>query len=345
MKTFLKKNLFAFFILIAFCFSSCSRKQKNENSFTDKNKITVGFSIDTLAIERWQRDLDVFMATVRSLNADVIVQNAGNSVEEQKRQLMYLMERNVNAIVILPKDAESLKDEVEKIRAKNIPVIAYDRLIRNTNVDLYISVDSTKVGSLMAEKMKSITGTKNWICILGPKEDFNMTMIQNGIQSSIKNHGPVITDVFYTEGWDYDLAKQKMVDIITNGIIPDAIICGNDAVADAVLSVLHVYYPDRHIPVCGQDADIAACQNITHGFQDFTIYKPITLLAEKAAEYAVRIGKGESAESIAATGATIDNGYAQIPCILLEPEVVTKENIDRVIIDSGFHTHSEVYME
>ncbi|MBQ0040356.1 MAG: substrate-binding domain-containing protein [Treponema sp.] len=326
---------------------SCKGKNSGDGYSASKkmDRITVGFSIDTLAIERWQRDLDVFMASVRSLDAEVIVQNAGNSVEEQKRQLMYLLDKGVDVIVILPKDAGSLTDEIEKIRAKNIPVISYDRLILNTKIDLYVSVDSRKVGLLMGNTMKAISGTKNWICILGPEEDFNMTMIQNGLISSIKNHGPVINDIFYTEGWDYDHAKQKMVDVITSGRIPDAIICGNDAVADAVLSVLNVYYPDRHIPICGQDADIAACQNIIRGYQDFTIYKPITLLAQKTAEYAVRIGKGEKPESIAASGTVIDNGDSKIPCILLEPEVVTRENIDEIIIDSGFHTHSEVYMD
>lgn len=341
-----KKFLLFFVIFFSLILSSCSRKQDSENiSRENVNEITIGFSIDTLAIERWQRDLDVFMATVRNLNANVIVQNAGNSVEEQKRQLMYLLERNVDVLVILPKDACSLKEEIEKIREKNIPVISYDRLIRDTKIDLYISVDSTKVGTLMGQTMKTVSGTKNWLCILGPKEDFNMTMILNGITSAIKNHGPVITDVFYTEGWDYDKAKKKMVDLITSNQIPDAIICGNDAVADAVISVLQVYYPNKHIPICGQDADIASCQNIIWGHQDFTIYKPITLLAEKAAEYAVRIGKGEKVESIADSNRTIDNGESKIPCILLEPKVVTKENIDAVIVDSGFHTHSEVYME
>lgn len=336
----------AMIFLGLFCFASCTNKNaKSQKQNSSEKKITVGFSIDTLAIERWQRDLDVFMASVRSLDADVIVQNAGNSVEEQKRQLMYLLERDVDVIVVLPKDAESLVEEIEKIRAKNIPVISYDRLILGTKVDLYVSVDSKQVGMLMGKKMQSIAGTRNWICILGPREDFNMTLILNGISGSVKNHGRVISDVFYTEGWDYDFAKQKMVDVITSGKIPEAIICGNDAVCDAVISVLNSYYPDRHIPICGQDADIAACQNITAGKQDFTVYKPITLLAQKAAEYAVRIASGEKAEEIAEQGITMDNGNSKIPCMLLTPVVVTRENIDEVIIESGFHTYSEVYME
>lgn len=339
------KKIILLFTALSILFISCSKKSSGEKRNPSEKKLTVGFSIDTLAIERWQRDLDVFMATVKNLNADVVVQNAGNSVEEQKRQLTYLMNRNVDVIVILPKDAESLNEEIDRIHGKSIPVISYDRIIRGSKVDFYISVDSTKVGLLMGQQMKNISHAKNWICVLGPKEDYNMTMIQNGLNFSIKNSGFFISDTFYTDGWDYDKAKQKMVDVVTSGIIPDAVICGNDAIADAVISVLNYYYPDRHIPICGQDADIAACQNITRGFQDFTVYKPITLLAEKAAEYAVRIASGEKPSELDSTVVSVNNGTADIPSVLLEPEIVTRENIDRIIIDSGFHTHSEVYME
>ena len=92
--------------------------------------LTIGFSIDTLAIERWQRDLDVFINKVKEMGADVIVQNAGNNIEEQNRQLIYLLERNVDAVVVLPKDAASITDSIQKLRAKNIPVISlHKRLV------------------------------------------------------------------------------------------------------------------------------------------------------------------------------------------------------------------------
>lgn len=329
--------------------SSCGKKAKTPYSSpkpqeTEK-RLTVGFSIDTLAIERWQRDLDVFMASVRDNDADVIVQNAGNSIEEQKRQLMYLANRNVDIIVVLPKNAESLTEEIEKIRSKNIPVISYDRLVRNTKVDLYITINSTLVGKMMAQEMQKIAGTKNWLLMLGPQEDYNMTLIQNGIYSALINPKKIISEVFFTEGWDYDLSRKKMIDIMTSGKIPDAIICGNDAIADSVLSVLKVYRPGKHIPICGQDADIAACQNIVRGYQDFTIYKPITLLAQTAAQYAVRIASGEKVENLVAPGSTIHNGDSPIPAIMLDTKVVKKENMEDVIIESGFHTYNEVYQD
>ena len=95
--------------------------------------------------------------------------------------------------------------------------------------------------------------------------------------------------------------------------------------------------------ICGQDADIAACQNIVRGLQDFTVFKPITALAEQAADYAVELARGKDVSELVTDGKTINNGYADIPVVWLEPKIVTKDTIDSVILSSGFHTHGEIY--
>lgn len=319
-------------------------ERKSEQS-ASRSRVTIGFSIDTLAIERWQRDLDVFMNRVKEMGANVIVQNAGNSVEEQNRQLMYLLDQNVDVVVVLPKQDDAISESIQKIKSKNIPVISYDRLIRNTDVDLYITIDSQQVGEIMAQGLLEKTDKNNWFCMLGAKEDYNMTLIMSGIHNVIKNTPVTIGHTFYTSGWNYDFAYQEMVRLLSEDKLPDAIICGNDAIADSVLSAINLYYPDKHIPICGQDADIAACQNIVQGKQDFTIYKPIAQLAETCAEYAYRLAGGEKLETITENLAIIDNGYDSIPVLWLEPTLVAKDNMDNVIIESGFHTHGEVYRQ
>ncbi|HAH61919.1 MAG TPA: LacI family transcriptional regulator, partial [Treponema sp.] len=315
----------------------------NSGKSPDENKIVIGFSIDTLALERWQRDLDVFMNTAKEHGADVIVQNAGNSVEEQNRQLLYLADRKVSAVVVVAKKRDSLTETVQKLRAKGIPVISYDRLITDANISMYITVDTEKVGELMAKQLMTETNGHNWYCILGPNEDYNMTLMKQGIGKVINNTPVRITGTFYTAEWNYDLSYQEAVNLVTSDRIPDAIVCGNDAVAGSVIQAFSVYYPEHHIPLCGQDADIAACQNIVRGLQDFTVYKPITKLAEKAAEYAVLLAQGKSVEEIVPARDKINNGYGNIPVVWLQPQVVTKDNIDEVIIKSGFHTYGEVY--
>lgn len=335
--------LFILFFIIIF---SCTKNNNNTNTpkIEDTNqKVTIGFSIDTLAIERWQRDLDIFINKAKELGADVIVQNAGNSVEEQNKQLMYLLESNVDAIVIVAKKADSLVDSITKIKSKNIPVIAYDRLILNSEIDMYMSINSKSVGTLMAKGLMNITQNKNFTCILGPEEDFNMHLIKQGILEAIKHTGYYIQNFFYTDDWNYDLSYKHMTKLIATGKIPDAIICGNDSVASSVIQALNDYSQEKKVYICGQDADILACQNIVEDKQDFTIYKPITQLAELAAEFCVRFGSKENPQDITKNLPTINNGIQNVPVLWLEPSIVNKENLDEMIIDTGFHTKGEIY--
>ena len=338
--------------LILLCTLSC-KKQDNTTSTRStrqpdalpQQSLSIGFSIDTLAIERWQRDMDVFINKVKEMGADVIVQNAGNSIGEQNRQLMYLLERDVDAVVVLPKDAASITESVQKLRSKGIPVISYDRLALNADINLYLTIDSEKVGEQMAQEMMRRTKGFNWYLILGPEEDYNMTLIKDGIYRIIRNSSVHINHIFYTDGWNYDLSYQEMVRILKSDTFPDAIICGNDAVASSVIDAINRYYPDTHIPVCGQDADISACQYIVQGKQDFTIYKPIIQLAEVAAECAVKLARHEEISENRFRLSPINNGYGDIPTIWLEPTYVDKYNMDKVIIDSGFHSAASVYKE
>ena len=342
------KKIIRITALFLTCVSLFSCKKQNQPSAEKtpfpaaEKKITIGFSIDTLAIERWQRDMDVFINKAKELGADVIVQNSGNSIEEQNRQLLYLMDRT-DAIVVLPKDAASISESVQKIRAKGIPVISYDRLALNADINLYMTIDSEKVGEYMASQMMRHTTGTNWYCILGPKEDYNMSLINDGITRIVRNSNVKINHVFYTDNWNYDLSYQEMVRILKSDVFHDAIICGNDAVAASVIQAITRYYPDIYIPVCGQDADIAACQYIVQGKQAFTIYKPIIRLAELAAEFAVHLAKKEALPEGNFRVSSINNGYTDIPTVWLEPTYVDKYNLDKVIIDSGFHNKTSIY--
>ena len=346
MKSFFKTILLSLLCLLTLFSCTKQKAQPTERTpvLTSQRKLTIGFSIDTLAIERWQRDMDIFINKAKELGAEVIVQNSGNSIEEQNKQLLYLMERT-DAIVVLPKDASSITESIQKIRNKGIPVISYDRLTLNANINLYLTIDSEKVGEYMASHMLRHTMGTNWYCILGPEEDYNMTLIYTGLTRVLRNTSISINHVFHTDNWNYDLSYQEMVRILKSDVFPDAIICGNDALAASIIQAINKYYPDTHIPVCGQDADIAACQYIVQGKQDFTIYKPIIRLAELAAECAVALAKNEPLPQGNFRVSNINNGYADIQTIWLEPVYVDKYNLDKVIIDSGFHSAASIYKD
>ncbi len=342
------KNKFTFlFILLSFfstLFMACEKKSAgNKKSEIKENKITIGFSIDTLAIERWRRDTDVFIATAKELGANVIVQNAGNNIDEQIRQIQYLIDKNVNAIVIIAKKADALTEVITNATAKDIPVISYDRLILNAPVDLYVTIDSEKVGELMAQEMLKKCPIGSLYCIYGPLEDYNMTMIRNGAERVLSGSQLRVGHVYYTDGWNYDLSYTHMCSLIREKKIPNAIICGNDAIANSVIQALSELAPDSKVFISGQDADVVNCQHIVKGRQYVTIYKPITELSKRAAACAVNLSRGVTVEELGLVNGSMDNGYGRIPSILLAPVAVTKENMDSVIIESGFHTQEEIY--
>lgn len=343
----IKKTLLGL-VFISFLIFSCSNKKsepKKELSVKEngKSQYTIGFSIDTLAIERWRRDCDVFMNTAKEKNTNVIVQNAGNSIEEQKRQIQYLIDKNVDVIVIVAKTADSLTDVIKNARSHGIPVISYDRLIMDADISLYVTVDSEKVGELMAAGLLKVDPKGTWFCIYGPQEDNNMAMIRSGVEKVIEGSSVNISYVYYTDGWNYDLSYNEMSRLLKEGEIPTSVICGNDAVANSVIQAVSEICPDRKINIVGQDADILNCQHIVSGRQTFTVYKPITELAHLSARIACELAAGKSVQDLAEITNNIDNGFASIPSILLYPVAVDKSNMDSVVIESGFHTYGEVY--
>ena len=327
--------------------SSCAKKSEaslaQAGEAQNEARLTIGFSIDTLAIERWRRDCDVFLNTAKDLGADVIVQNSGNSVEAQNQQIAYLIKRGVKAVVIVPKDAESLGESVRLAKSKNIPVISYDRLLRNSPVDLYATIDSQAVGTLMAQELLRKKPRGSFFCIYGPKEDFNMTLIQRGVEGAIQDSRAKIVFNYWTDGWNYDLSYTKMAELLKDGMIPDAVVAGNDAVADSIIRAIGEFAPGRDIAVSGQDADIAGCQNVVAGKQAVTIYKPIAELAARTAQIAVALAQGKTVKEIGAANGSIDNGSGEIPVLWLHPMAVTAENMEDIVIKSGFHTRQEVY--
>ncbi len=346
----MNKNVILPLVLCAvFLFPCCAKKEAAKNLHKDiSHNITIGFSIDSFVIERWRRDCDVFIDTAKENGASVIIQNAGNSVEEQINQIKYLIDSNVDVLVIVPKEASKLSEVIQKAHAKNIPVISYDRLVLNAPIDLYVTINSKKVGELMAEELLKLKPKGSWFCIYGAEEDYNMQILREGVFDVInkynaKSKTPVKIDMeFFTEGWNYDLSYKKMNEMLETKRYPQAVICGNDAVAEHVLRSLSEHRIND-IAVSGQDADIAACQRIIDGKQSITVYKPITQLAQLAAKYACELAYGKTASEIVTSGDTINNGFSDVPVLWLDPKVVNKDNIEEVIIKTGFHTKEEIY--
>lgn len=308
-----------------------------------QSKIQIGVSFDSFIIERWQRDRDVIVSTAKELGAQVNVQNANGDLKEQIKQIEYFIDKKVDAIIIICIDSDGLSEVVKKARKEQIKVIAYDRLIKNADVDLYISFDNVAVGKMMAEAMlqknKSI---QHVIMLCGPTTDHNVAMIEEGFRSRLNGKRVSVQDVFYTKDWRPENAANHLYDIESLLTDCDAIMCGNDAIATAAIRVLSEKRLAGKIIVVGQDADLEACQRIVEGTQVFTVYKPVEELAKKAVEMTVSMITDQNEEH--KPYHTIFDDTYYVPCYELIPIGVTKENMDEVIIGTGFHLKEEVYL-
>lgn len=176
--------------------------------------------------------------------------------------------------------------------------------------------------------------------ILGPETDNNVVLLEKGINSALDDTEIQVVYKDYAEGW---LAEEGFSAVNTTLEITDSfdgIICGNDDIANHAIRALSENRLAGEVVVVGQDADLIACQRIVEGIQTMTVYKPINKLATRAAESAIKLANDEKLD----TDVIIHDGINNIPYIKLEPVAVTKENIDQVIIDSGFHLREDVYI-
>ncbi len=309
---------------------------------TEEAPVKIGLCFDTFVVERWQRDRDIFVSTASELGADVHVQNANGDVKEQIRQINHLIDEKVDVLVIVPIDADSLTEVINRARNKSIPVICYDRLVNQVQTDLYISFDNETVGHLMGIYLgKNLTVGDKVLMISGPVTDGNVLQVNKGFEEEMEKAGIEVADIAYMDEWKaehaYEYVNQN-IDWIRDDI--SGIMCGNDNLASQVIYALSENRLAGDILVTGQDADLDACQRIVEKTQAMTVYKPVGLLAEQAAQAAVKLGRGENVTY----DETIWNGKADIPYIRLMPESVTAENIDETIIKSGFHQKEDVYI-
>ena len=325
--------------------TACGSAGQKSNAVQTQNekKIQIGMSFDSFVIERWRRDRDVFVSTAKELGAEVNVQNANGDLAEQKKQIDYFIEKGMDVIVIICADSDGLRTSVNKAKEKGIKVIAYDRLIKDSDVDLYISFDNTRVGGMMAEALidQGLAGG-SVLMLGGSTADNNVSLVEGKFRRTMQENKVTILDSFHADGWLAELAAEYIYEHMDTVFKADAIMCGNDDIASRVVPALAERRLAGKVLVTGQDADLEACQRIVEGTQLMTVYKPVEKLAQRAAECAVALAQGQKITGEDVT--MLDNGNFLVPYVGLEPISVTKENINDVIINSGFHLKEDVYL-
>lgn len=306
-------------------------------------EIKIGMAIDDLRLERWQKDRDIFVAKAKTLGADVFVQSANGNEETQMAQIENMINRGVDVLVIIPYNGEVLSNVIAEAKREGIKVLAYDRMINNADIDFYISFDNEKVGELQAQSLVERVPQGNYFLMGGSPVDNNAKLFRAGqmkvLNPLIKDGKIKVVGDQWADGWLPENALKIMENALTaNNNKIDAVVASNDATAGGAVQALSAQGLAGKVAISGQDADLAAIKRIEAGTQTMTVYKPITKLANDAAEIAVQLGKGETPKS----NATLNNGKKEVPSYLLTPISVDKKNIESTVITDGFHKKADL---
>ncbi|MBN2484692.1 MAG: substrate-binding domain-containing protein [Bacteroidales bacterium] len=307
-----------------------------------ETKPKIGFILANLYVDRWHSDKNMFQDEINRLGGEVIFIDAYDNADNQVKAASKLVSDGVDLLVVVPVDGLSASKIVDIGHKAGIKVIAYDRLIMNSNLDYYISFNSIKVGELMAGFVVEKIPAGTILNVCGPLEDNNSFLIKDGVKNVLD---PLVAENKYkvshvhVSTWNPLDAYLLVEQYLTRNPMPGAIICAADVLARGVAELLQLSGDIGNVIITGQDAELEICKMIVNGDIGISVYKPIPLLAETAARIAMDIVKGKEINSTE----SVNNGFIDVPAIFLEPIPVTKETIDENIIESGYYTREQVY--
>ncbi|SDR32525.1 multiple monosaccharide ABC transporter substrate-binding protein [Thermostaphylospora chromogena] len=362
-------------LALAVTMSACGSSQKTieqEAASGDNSGALIGVTMPTRSSERWIADGENVKAGLEKLGYQVDLQYAENDIPTQVNQIENQITKGAKLLIIASIDGTALTTQLQQAADNNIPVIAYDRLIRNSpNVDYYTTFDNFKVGVQQATSLLvglgvlepdgsegSAEGPFNIELFGGSPDDNNATFFYNGAMSVLQPYidkgvlkvasGQTDFKTIAILRWDPATAQKRMEDILTKtytgGKKVDGVLSPYDGLSIGILSALKSNgygTADQPYPiVTGQDAEVASVKSIIAGEQYSTIFKDTRELAKVTVEMADTILKGGKPNVNNTTD--YDNGNKVVPSQLLDSVIVNKDNYKEVLVDSGYYTEQDL---
>lgn len=313
---------------------------------------TIAFLLPETQTARYEsQDKPLFEGKVRDLcpDCEILYQNADQDPTKQQQQVEAAITEDVDVMVLDPVDSTASAGLANRAKQAGVPVISYDRLILDADLDYYVSFDSVEVGRQQAQSLSQRLRQDDSpegpiVKINGDPKDNNATLFKQGSNEVFEREGVEIAQEYDTPDWLPENAQREMEQAITavgrNEFA--AVYAANDGTAGGAIAALKAAGIDpADRPVTGQDAELAAIQRIIDGEQFMTVYKPIRPLAESAAELAVAIANGEDPPQGLINGEE-DNGTEQVPTVFLETIPVTVDNVQDTIVADEFWSVDEI---
>lgn len=302
---------------------------------------TIAFLMPDLASTRYEeQDKPLFEAAVaeKCPGFDVFYANADADATDQQQQVNSALAQGVQAIVLDPVDTAAAAGMVNSAQAQGVPIIAYDRPIPDVPADYYVSFDNEAIGASIAQSLLDHlqkSGAKGGVLqVNGSPTDAAAGLIKKGVSGVVDPSSYKVLAEYDTPGWQPPKAQDWVSGQITRfrGDIA-GVVAANDGTAGASIAAFKSA-GGTVPPVTGNDAELAAIQRIVADDQYNTISKPISIVAEAAAEVACAFAQGETVEG--------ETTLFDTPSQLFEPTVVTKDNLQDVIIDGDIYNREEI---
>jgi D-xylose transport system substrate-binding protein len=323
--------------------SSTTPSSSSTPSATTTAKPLVAFLLPENVTPRWEgSDAPTFKAALAKLvpAAQVDVLNALNDPSKQQAQAEAELAKGAKVLVIAAVDQKAAAVIVNKASAQHVPVIAYDRLIRNAALDFYVSFDSTAVGKAEAQWMVDHTKQGARLVIInGSTTDDNAHLVNQGIHAVLdplfKSGARTLVAEQWTPGWDPSTAQTEMEQILTKAANKvDGVVSANDGMAGGIVAALKAQGLQGKVPTTGQDASLEGVQNVVLGTQGVTVFKDIRLQAQAAAQIVADILQGRTPSNI---NAHVNNSQVSVPSVMLQVVPVDKANV-KMLVTNGWIT-------
>ncbi|MFO7999678.1 MAG: substrate-binding domain-containing protein [Marinilabilia sp.] len=314
----------------------------------NKDKIKMGFLYSSDVTIRFNKEAEFFKERAEELGAEVIIDHARDNDAVQYEKAMEMMEEGIDLLTLIAVNVNTAENIVKEANARDIPVMAYNRLISNCDLSMFIAGDNEQLGNEMAGYAVDHKPEGNYVILNGDKFDRNAVELMASIDETLEPHiesGDInVLYRTYIENWSPDHAAYELEQLLAANPEPiDAVIACFDGMGVASIEVLEEYgYENGEVIVTGQDANIESCRKIVEGTQHITMYHPLRDIAYKAAEVAIDMVNGEDLEEEYDIS-YVSNDFKDVPTVKIPSIPVTKDNIDEVLIESGFYDRSEIY--
>lgn len=327
----------------------------------DSGKKKIGISMPTKDLQRWNQDGDNMKQKFEAAGYEVDLQYASNEVQQQVNQIENMISSKCDILVIAAIEADSLGTALSTAKEKKIPVIAYDRLIMNTDaISYYASFDNYTVGvtqgKYLVEKLDlaNAAGPFNIELVAGDPGDNNAGFFFQGAMDQLNPYiesGKLIvksgqTDfaTVATPGWASEKSQERMDAIIaahySDGSVLSAVMCSNDSTAQGVTTSLEANYTGTWPLITGQDCDIVSVQNMIAGKQAMSVFKDTRTLAAQVVTMVEAIVNGT--EVPVNNTKDYNNGTGIIPSFLCDPVFADINNYESLLIDGGYYTKEQL---